>query len=53
MLKDLESTAAALFDGGWRAEDREQLKEEYDFTDDDLYLVCEKLADFTKQATTD
>lgn len=45
-MKDLWSTAAALYDGGWRANEREEIKEEYNFTADemdDLDAICEYL----------
>lgn len=34
--------AAALFDGGWRAEDKEEMMEEYDLTEEDV----DKLIDY-------
>ena len=34
-MKDFEMNAAALYDGGWRAEDSEQFKEEYGLTDEE------------------
>ena len=36
MYKDFSSMAAALYSGGWRAEDADELKEEYDLTADEL-----------------
>ncbi len=36
MMNYLDS-AAALLDGGWTPEDGEQLKQEYDLTDTELY----------------
>lgn len=35
-LTDVSSSAAALFDGGWRSTDAEQLKSEYDLTDEEV-----------------
>lgn len=46
MLKDVESSAAALYDGGWRAADREQLMTEYDLTADEADAICAKLAEY-------
>jgi hypothetical protein len=43
MLKDVESSAAALYDGGWRASDRDQLIAEYDLTDDEADVLCKQL----------
>ena len=45
-VRDYESMAAALYDGGWRAEDREQLKAEYDLTDEDLERIIDLLATY-------
>ena len=33
-----------LYDGGWRADDYEELKSEYGFTDEEAKQVCEQLA---------
>lgn len=43
---ELETTAASLYDGGWRAADREELKDEYGFTDEELEVVTEKLKEY-------
>ena len=48
MIKDYESSAAALYDGGWRAEDRDQLIEEYELTEDEADKICEILASYEK-----
>lgn len=45
-IEDIESSAAALYDGGWRAEDRDQMIEEYDLHPDDADEICEKLAEY-------
>ena len=45
-MKDYESAAAALYDGGWRAEDKEQLKKEYDLTDEDAERIVDLLATY-------
>ena len=45
-IEDIESSAAALYDGGWRAEDRDQLIEEYNLHPDDADAICEKLAEY-------
>ena len=45
-MKDYESMAAALYDGGWRAEDRDQLKAEYGLTDDDVERIVDLLATY-------
>lgn len=43
---DLETEAAALYDGGWRAADRNAIQKEYDLTDDDTDVIVEKLAEY-------
>ena len=35
MLKDVSSSAAALYDGGWRSADADQLRAEYDLTEEE------------------
>lgn len=43
MLKDIESSAAALYDGGWRSADRDQLIAEYDLTANEADVLCKEL----------
>lgn len=45
-MTDYRSSAAALYDGGWRAEDRDDLIEEYRFTEEEVSKICELLAEF-------
>jgi len=45
-VKDYGSMAAALYDGGWRAEDKDQLKVEYDLSDEDLERIIDLLATY-------
>ena len=45
-MKDYGSMAAALYDGGWRADDKDQLKVEYDLTDDDVERIVDLLATY-------
>ena len=48
MIKDYEASAAALYDGGWKAEDRDQLIEEYELTEEEADRICEILASYEK-----
>ena len=48
MINDYESSAAALYDGGWRKDDKEELISEYDLTNDEAEKICEILADMEK-----
>ena len=47
-MKDYTASAAALYDGGWRAEDRDQLIEEYELTEEEAGKICEILASYEK-----
>lgn len=35
-----------MYDGGWRAADKEQLITEYDFTEEEIALICDKLKEY-------
>lgn len=45
---ELETAAYYLYDGGWRANDREWLKDEYKLTDEKLDIIVEALKDLEK-----
>ena len=49
MIKDIESSAAALYDGGWRANDREELIAEYQLSADEADAICQKLKEYEAQ----
>ena len=44
-ISDIATSAAALYDGGWRADDRDRLITEYDLTVEDADAICEALHD--------
>ena len=44
-ISDIATSAAALYDGGWRADDRDRLITEYDLTVEDADAICEALQD--------
>lgn len=46
MLKDTESAAAALYDGGWRARDEAELMSEYEFSAEEAAKICKHLEVF-------
>ena len=46
MVRDFESSAAALYDGGWRAEDKEELMAEYELAEEEATKICEILASY-------
>lgn len=43
---DVTSIAAVLYDGGWRADDYDQLVSEYHLTRKQAEAICNKLAAF-------
>lgn len=49
MLKDIESAAAALYDGGWRAEDKDQLVDEYELDVEEADAICDRLAEYAER----
>jgi len=46
MLKDVQSIAAALYDGGWRATDRDELIAEYELDVDEADAICAQLLEY-------
>lgn len=48
MNDSLTSDAANLYDGGWRAEDRDDLIAEYGITEDYADDICELLAEYAE-----
>lgn len=46
MMTDFTSSAAALYDGGWRSEDKEDLIQEYDLTEEEAGTLCAILANY-------
>lgn len=44
-MKYFEMNAAALYDGGWRSTDRDQLMSEYGLTPEEADGICEVLAE--------
>lgn len=49
MLKDVSSSAAALYDGGWRSGDVDQLRAEYDLSEEEAQELCNALADLEER----
>lgn len=43
MINNIEEFAAELYDRDWRAEDREQLIDEYDLTEEEADEICNAL----------
>lgn len=42
---DIQASAAALYDGGWRRGDKEQLMEEYGLTTAQAEAICKQLGE--------
>lgn len=53
MSKDIEASAAALYDGGWRKKDKEQLMEEYELSKEEAEALCSKLAEHERNELLD
>ena len=45
----LQTSAAYLYDGGWRKEDKEQLIAEYGLSEEDAQKICAELARFEEE----
>ena len=48
MLTDVQACASALYDGGWRSEDRDDIIDLYNLSEDDADAVCDLLKDYAK-----
>ena len=42
----LYDDASALYDGGWRSSDKEEIISEHGYTDSEADVICEFLSDF-------
>lgn len=47
---EIQSIAASLYDGGWRASDRRQMIAEYGFSDEEIVEICEVLETYEQEA---
>lgn len=50
MINDVTSSAAALYDGGWRAADKDELIEEHNLTEEEANAICEWLEEYERRA---
>lgn len=46
-------SAGPLYDGGWRAEDREQLISEYGLSEDEVDIICARLSELEADSKED
>lgn len=44
-MAEITFEVAALYEGGWRAEDKEELMSEYELTEEEAAQLCKALAD--------
>lgn len=42
----VEDYAAALYDGGWRSTDKEEIKKRYNMNEEWAEAICEKLKEY-------
>lgn len=49
----LSYTAAALYDGGWRAEDRDWLIDEYELSEEEADAICKMLAYYENEKSAE
>ena len=43
MMKDINTTAASLIDGGWTPEDAEQIQSEYNLTEEETAEIIAEM----------
>ena len=48
-MRDYRQMAASLYDGGWRAEDKVTLKNEYSLTEKEAQAIYDELKDIDKE----
>ena len=48
-MGNLEYTASNLYDGGWRAEDGDAIRREYDFTPEEVGEICRLLTEYERK----
>lgn len=51
MIKDYQASAAALYNGGWKSSDYDELKDEYNLTDEETTKICEILQQYETENT--
>jgi hypothetical protein len=51
MMNDIKASASALYDGGWRHTDREELIAEYAFVSREADLICRELKQMEKEGS--
>ena len=52
-IKDYEHAAAALYDGGWRSYEKDQIREEYELDDEALEWILHYLREFEEDAANE
>lgn len=49
MIKDIEMSAASLYDGGWRSSDAEDIQAEYQLTDEETEAIVQQLKTYEEE----
>ena len=53
MLNTIYMDAVVLLDGGWKPEDRDEIKEEFGLTDDEANDICAEMENVLSRWTED
>ena len=48
-MMDYRTSAAYLYDGGWRVKDKDELMSEYRLTEEEADEICKVLAEYEAQ----
>lgn len=46
--EEVENCASALYDGGWRSDERDEIQKEYNLDDEWTDAICEKLKEYER-----
>lgn len=46
--EEVENCAAALYDDGWRSDERDEIQKEYNLDDEWTDAICEKLKEYER-----
>jgi hypothetical protein len=48
-MEDIRSSASAMYDGGWRSTDRDDIMSSYDLTEEEADQICEVLKEYEEE----
>lgn len=46
--EEVENCTAALYDGGWRSDERDEIQKEYNLDDEWTDAICKKLKEYER-----